>query len=193
MLACLPAFALPAWAAEFEDDPTNFHFMAVSTTGMVSGVIHNMIMGGQGEFSDSQVAGGGFFVHLDDVPPPPKPVLASGTWRARQPMGFDLVGTYGVQGSGILELGIELLRELPSPAAPTPATLRIVCNIGAAGLQTGEDEGFVLTVAGLPPFRQMVPAFGLTAFSMVALPPTTLGGGAGGAPVRAPVQIPGGR
>jgi hypothetical protein len=191
-LVSFPASALPAWA-DTGDDPTNFHFMAVSTTGMVSGVIHNIIMGGQGEFSGSQVAGGGFFIHYDDVPPVPKPVLASGTWRAREAMSFELSGTYGVQGSGILEMRIELLRQLPSPAAPMPGTLRVVCNIGAAGLQTGEDEGYVLTVAGLPPFRPMVPALGLTAFSTVALPASVLGGGAAGAAVGAPVQIPSSR
>jgi hypothetical protein len=188
-LVSFPAGALAAWADT--DDPTNFHFMAVSTAGMVGSVIHNMIMAGQGEFSGSQVAGGGFFVEYDDVPPVPKPVLTSGTWRAREVMSFDLAGTYGVQASGILQMRIELLREVPSPAAPTPATLRVVCNIGAAGLQTGEDEGYVLTVAGLPPYRPMVPALGLTAFSTVALPATSLGGGAAGGAVGAPVQIPG--
>ena len=191
-LVSLPAAVLPTWA-DTGDDPTNFHFMSVSTTGMVSGVVHNMIMAGQGEFSGSQVAGGGFYVEFDDVPPAPKPVLASGTWRAREVMSFELAGTYGVQGAGILEMRIELLRQLPSPSAPIPATLRVVCNIGAAGLRTGEDEGYVLTVAGLPPFRPMVPAFGLTAFSTVALPPTALGGGAAGGAGGAPVQIPSGR
>ena len=119
VLVSLPALALPAWA-DTGDDPTNFHFMSVSTTGPVNGVIHTQVMAGQGEFSGSQVAGGGFYVQWDDVPPAPKPVLASGTWRALEALSFDQAGTYGVQASGILDMRIELLRQLPSPAAPTP-------------------------------------------------------------------------
>src|SRR5262245_44218045 len=96
-MVAFPAGALPVWAETGgADDPTNFHFMSVSTTGMVGAVIHNMIMSGQGEFSGSQVAGGGFYVHFNDVPPAPKPLLESGTWRALGAMSFDLVGTYGV-------------------------------------------------------------------------------------------------
>ena len=30
------------------------------------------------------------------------------------------------------------------------ANLRVVCNIGAAGLNTGEEEGFVLDIPGTP-------------------------------------------
>lgn len=38
----------------------------------------------------------------------------------------------------------------------TPATVRVVCNIGAAGLSTGEEEGATLTIPGAP-FGPFVP------------------------------------
>jgi hypothetical protein len=50
------------------------------------------------------------------------------------------------------------------------ATLELICNIGAAGLSTGEEEGFILTIPGAPfgpfvPLMPAVPSSGLTIFT----------------------------
>ncbi len=45
-----------------------------------------------------------------------------------------------------------------------PATLRVVCSIGAAGFDAGELEGITLTIPGGPfgPFRPILLAPGAT-------------------------------
>jgi hypothetical protein len=49
----------------------------------------------------------------------------------------------------------------------TGATLKIVCNIGPAGLETEpfQQEGFTLTVPGQAPFSPFTPPVGLTLFT----------------------------
>ena len=61
------------------------------------------------------------------------------------------------------------------------ANLRVVCNIGAAGLNTGEEEGFVLDIPGTPftadgmfgPFEPFTPVpggptMGITVFNLLS-------------------------
>ncbi len=111
------------------------------------------------------VRGGGNFVHLDNAPPVPKPILACGLWEAREFVSWDHdVGTYCRINASILELEITLF---PDEGDPTQATLRLICNIGAAGLSTGEQEGFVLTIPDAPfgSFKPLDPPLGLTHIS----------------------------
>src|SRR2546425_688338 len=92
-------FTTPASA---HDNQTNFRFMAVSraTTGTTQ-----IIMNGNGKVTPSQVVGGGSFVHFDPAAPGvPKPILHSGTWKAKHLVSFELIGTYGSLASGILEM-----------------------------------------------------------------------------------------
>jgi hypothetical protein len=162
-LAALPALATPALA---DDGQTNFHFMTVSHAATIAGVQHFLIMAGDGHFSSSQVVGNGAFTHYNNAAPVPKPVLAFGSWKAKRFISFDLVGTYGAQASGILEMEIHLV---PKGGSVIPATLEVICNVGAAGLFTGEEEGIVLTIPGAPfgSFMPLVPALGLTTFTTV--------------------------
>lgn len=97
----------------------------------------------------------------------PRPLLSAGAWRVTPDFSFQLVGTHGVFAAGILVVQVSLLQELPSRAM-IPAELRVVCNIGIAGLFTGEAEGFVLTIPDAPfgPFRQLDPIIGITIFSV---------------------------
>ncbi len=162
-LAALPALATPALAAGH----MGFHFMSVSRAATVGGVAHALVMAGDGHFSSSQVVGGGIFNHVNDAAPGlPKPLLAFGSWKAKRLISFELVDTYGAQASGILEMEIHLV---PEGGPVTPATLEVICNIGFAGLFTGEEEGVILTIPGAPfgPFMPMVPALGLTTFTTV--------------------------
>jgi hypothetical protein len=47
------------------------------------------------------------------------------------------------------------------------AMLKIVCNLGPAGLVTSpfQQEGFTLTIPGVPPFSPFTPNLGLTLFT----------------------------
>src|SRR5262249_21767156 len=104
----LEALATPASADE--NTPVNFHFTAASRAGTVDGVAHQVIMGGDGAITASNVVGGGFFVHFNPAPPGvPKPVLSTGSWKAKSLISFNLIGTFGVQGSGVLDLVIHLV------------------------------------------------------------------------------------
>ena len=200
-LASLPkmldVLATPVWA----EGQTNFHFMALSFAGppgTPAALQHQLIMAGQGRFNParigSQVEGGGFFVHYTSPgtnPPPggtPLPVVASGSWAARLLASYKQIGTFGVQAAGVLETVADLFQEIPSKAVIRGVTLKVVCNIGAAGLVTGEREGFTLGIPGTdfgaggtpgpfvpigplppPPAPALAPGIGVTAFSIVSL------------------------
>jgi len=127
-----------------------------------------MLMNGNGKVTPSHVGGGGSFVHFDSAPsaPIPKPIIASGTWKAKRLVSFELIGTYGSVAAGIAEMEVLLVQDLPSPAV-IPATLEIICNLGIAGLLTGEEEGFILTIPDAPfgPFIPATPPNGITIFT----------------------------
>jgi len=80
------------------------------------------------------------------------------------------VGTASVLAAGILDLEVELVREVPSPAV-IPATLRINCNL--PGIPTGLAEGYWLSIPGTPfveggaggVFEPLEPNVGITIFS----------------------------
>jgi hypothetical protein len=201
-LASLPkmldVLAAPVWA----EGQTNFHFIGVGLAGAPgtpAAPQHSLIMGGQGRFNPdrigSQVEGGGVFVHFTSPganPPPggtPLPIVASGSWVPRLLVNYKQIGTYGVGAAGVLDMVIDLLREVPSKALIRGATLRVVCNIGPAGLVTGEREGFTLSIPGTefsaggtpgpfvpfgpvppPPAPAIAPGIGVTIFSIVSLP-----------------------
>jgi len=165
-LASLPALAesltIPTSAS---GRPVGFRFVSNSRTATVGGVRHLFILNGDGIVTGSQVVGGGGFDHLLDTSPVPKTILASGTWKAKSLVNFDLIGRYGAIAAGTLKMEIHLV---PNDSDVVEATLEVVCNIGAAGLSTGEEEGFVLDIPGTPfttggtfgPFRPFFPVAG---------------------------------
>lgn len=67
---------------------------------------------------------------------------------------------------------LDIQRIRPSPALIRGAVLRVVCDLGPAGLATGEIEGYTLSIPGTEfsaggtpgPFRQLSPNVGLTVF-----------------------------
>lgn len=133
-------------------------------------------MSGDGRVTPSNAVGGGSFVHFlfpGSNPPvggTPPTIVATGTWKAKRLVSFNLIGTWGVFGAGILEM---LIRLVPDGGPVTQAMLKVVCNIGAAGLSTGQEEGFELAIPGTQfaeggspgPFKSFVPALGLSVFS----------------------------
>jgi hypothetical protein len=169
----LEALATPASADG--NRPVNFHLVATSQAETVDGVAHRLFMGGDGMITQGNVVGGGYFVHFNPAAPGvPKPVLSNGSWKAKGLISFDLIGTFGVLGAGILDMVIHLV---PVGGPVVEAMLEVVCNIpGAAGLSNpGKDEGFSLSIPGtifVPggsagPFEPLIPTQGQSAFSLV--------------------------
>jgi TAT (twin-arginine translocation) pathway-exported protein len=167
-VGALGAVGIPSVAFAEGDDGDGsrktFHFAALGGGGTVDDTVHTLVLAGDGKFSDAQVEGGGVFNHVNLNPslPLPKPVLASGTWKAKRLISFDSIGSSGETLAGILKMDIDVIRLIPSPGV-FPAHLQIVCNIPFAGLFTGHPEGFTLT--GLPvSFSPLNPTIGITIF-----------------------------
>src|SRR4051812_4696643 len=164
-LAAFPALAEASWA--HGDDGgrrRRFYFQAVSGQAATLAGGESILMSGCGSFTRRSARGGGEFVHFDGTKIPSLNFINTGSWRATRFLSFEEVGTWGVAVSGILELKIRLI-PCDAPAVPD-ATLKIVCNIGPAGLENEpfQQEGFTLTVPGLAPFAPFTPPAGLTLF-----------------------------
>jgi hypothetical protein len=170
-LAAFPALAETSWAHDGNDDRgRRFYFQAVSGQAATLAGGESILMSGCGSFSPRSVRGGGEFVRFDGTKIPSPNFVNTGSWKATRFLSFVEVGTWGVGVSGILEMEIKLL---PCDGPVTRgATLKIVCNIGPAGLETEpfQQEGFTLTVPGLAPFSPFTPPVGLTFFSMPCAP-----------------------
>jgi hypothetical protein len=116
------------------------------------------------------------FTHFRAVGNPPLPLVASGTWTARLLTDYKELGTYAGLAAGTVDLVVDLQRKRPSPALIPGAVLRVFCNLGPAGLTTGEIEGYTLSIPGTDfsaggtpgPFRQIPP--GGTGLTILLLP-----------------------
>jgi hypothetical protein len=161
-LASLPVVAggltSPAWADD-EELGTWFRFAVVSTTATGSDLV---AINGAGKFGDTEIRGRGSFTHFVPTGTPPFPIEAAGYWRATRLVDFTSNGVYGTLESGILDLEATFRATIPGPAR-LPATMRVVCNVGPGGLQTGEHEGVHIHVAGFE-FEPLEPELGLTIF-----------------------------
>ncbi len=152
-LASLPAlmdmFKLPALAQA----ERGFIFHANSVAGSAGPGQHIINMGGTARFDPSKgpaspVTGGGRYFHIQAAASPPFPIVASGTWTARLLTSYRELGTYADAAAGLGDFVIDIQRLRPSPALIRGAVLHVVCNIGAAGLSTGEIEGYTLSIPG---------------------------------------------
>jgi hypothetical protein len=163
------AQAVPAPAAPAPALDTDFYFTGLSSAGRVGGVEHWIAATGNGAIGGTTADGGGAFTHYDNLGVGlPKPILASGTWRATRLVSYKQVGTYGTLAAGVADLEVVLERVEPSPGL-TRGRLRIVSNLSPAGMVNGEPSGYTLTIAGGPaPFRQL-PAAGMTVFSKIGV------------------------
>lgn len=173
--ALVDAFAQPALA----QSQRAFVFLAVSAAGTGAGQ-HLIAMGGRGVFdpargASSPVDGGGSFFHFQPAATPPFPLVGSGTWKARLLVNYRELGTYGGAAAGVGQFVVDIQRLRPSPAIFRGAILTVYCNLGPAGLQTGEVEGYTLSIPGTDfaaggapgPFRQIPPmGVGLTVFQL---------------------------
>jgi len=119
----------------------NFSFTVVSGTPGAD----RIILTGDGKFNSAQVVGNGTFVHFLAVGSPPLPIEGAGTWKARRLISFTSIGTYGPGVSGVLLMEVDLV---PNGGDVIPATMKVVCNIAAGGLNTGLPEGVILDIPG---------------------------------------------
>jgi hypothetical protein len=164
-LAAFPVLAEPSWAHNDDDRRRRFYFQAASGQAATLTGGESILMSGCGSFTHRSAGGGGEFVHFDGTKVPSPNFINTGSWRATRFLSFEEVGTWGVAVSGILELKIRLI-PCDRPAV-REATLKIVCDIGPAGLVTEpfQQEGFTLTVPGHAPFAPFTPPAGLTLFT----------------------------
>jgi len=162
-LAVFPALADAAWAHDEGDHRRRrFYFQAVSGQAATIAGGQSILMSGCGSFGRRSVRGGGEFVHFDGTRIPSSEFIATGSWKATRFLSFEQIGTWGVGVAGILEMLVKLI-PCDGPAI-RDAMLKIVCNIGPAGLVNDpfQQEGFTLTVPGLAPFSPFTPNLGLT-------------------------------
>jgi hypothetical protein len=166
-LAALPALADPAWANDERDrGRRRFYFQALSGQAATLTGGETIVMSACGSFGRRSVRGGGEFIHFDGRGPlPSRDFIATGSWSATHFLSFQEIGTWGVGVAGVLEMLIKLM----PCGGPTirGATLKIVCNLGPAGLVTSpfQQEGFFLTVPGVTTFSPFTPNLGLTLFT----------------------------
>jgi len=154
-VALLPSFLnslAPIARAASQPEPMTFHFAAVSKAPPVEGVEHRIAMSGNGLVTPGNVAAGGSFTHYDNTGlKDPKTVLQSGDWKATDLVDFNLIGTWGNGpfSAGTVEMDVNLNRQFPSELV-IPARLKVIANIGSAGLTTGKPQGFTLTIPNAP-------------------------------------------
>ena len=136
---------------------------------------HRLFMTGSGEFSLEDVKGGGSFDHRDGNSGVPQTILGTGMWEVKRVIGFTKIddpnNPFGQIIAGILDLEIRLFLD-GGPKKGVLANLKIVCNVGPAGIFTGLPEGIFLEIpdAGLS-FEPIITPdgspLGLTAFTLV--------------------------
>ena len=139
----LPLLANVA-SAEDGEGRRKFYFQALSRTGS-NPTDDAIVMSGCGRFGGGEVEGGGEFVHFElaQLATPSSAFIATGGWRAVELLDYDEVGTWGRAVVGILTVHARLK---PCERPSIPATLRIVCNLGPAGISTALAEGYTLTL-----------------------------------------------
>ncbi|MGH2694882.1 MAG: hypothetical protein ACRDJJ_08710 [Actinomycetota bacterium] len=146
----------------------HFSLVALSRTSDDEATDHVMILEGAGSFKATSGVvdrgGGGNFVHVEDFASPGSEPLASGKWNVT---GFDSYdagdppfGDYGRIRASILVVTVVLR---PDAGGSLAGTLQINCNVLFAGIDTGETEGFELSVPG---FNFDTPFAGLTHISI---------------------------
>ncbi len=163
--------ALFGTGAAFAGASNNHHvyvFVAFSQAPKTAtGVVPRIGMQGAGTFDPGAgwVKGGGNYVLFDQATSIPRKLLASGEWEATSFVSYDTkkLGSYGTIQPGILTM----LADLHGFASG--ATLELICNVGAAGLFTGEEEGWKLDDTSFGTFVPLSPILGITHLSVAGL------------------------
>jgi hypothetical protein len=162
----IPFLARPG-LAHLESDEGNqrhFRFVALSFPEGEESPTEAMVMEGTGIFGGGLSRGTGDFQHISW--PPPSTLLGHGLWRERRILSYEAgFGSLAEIEASILTLRIRMLPGEDTGVDPFPATLKIACNVGPAGINTGLPEGYFLTLPDGTTFAPAVPAIGLTHIS----------------------------
>ena len=120
-------------------------------------------MRGCGTFDETtkSVNGGGSFVFFDNAQPVPKPLILFGRWRAATFVNYNTKGlpSYGNIQPAILEILADV------EGIGSGLTMEVVCNVGPAGLATGEEEGWQLHGTPYGDFMPLGPPVGISHLS----------------------------
>lgn len=148
--------ASPVAVAGFPKGDGHQHFSLVSLSGTSAAEVGSdnvMLLEGAASFKakTGQVdrEGGGNFNHIRFTPafPAGQQLLASGTW---EPTGFvsytSTLPDYGRVRPSIVVVTVALH---PDGGGSFEGTLLVACNVGFAGLLTGQPEGFQLNLPSL--------------------------------------------
>src|SRR5205823_1145403 len=103
---------------------------------------------GEGFVAGRAAVGSGRFTLFDQLARAPKSLLSTGTWSARRLITTNFVGTFGGLVAGEIYLEVQLL--VHGERKPRLARLKIVSNLPAAGLFTGDQGGVTLAIPGTP-------------------------------------------
>jgi hypothetical protein len=147
--------ASPVAVAGYRKGDGHQHFSLVSLSGTSAAEVESdnvMLLEGAASFKakTGQVdrEGGGNFNHIRFTPafPAGQQLLASGTW---EPTGFvsytSTLPDYGRVRPSIVVVTVALH---PDGGGSFEGTLLVACNVGFAGLLTGQPEGFKLNLPG---------------------------------------------
>ncbi len=127
--------------AEADSGRTNFTFMVILNRSVPG--VDRIIFNGHGSFNNAEVEAGGSFTRFTPCGTPPCPVVASRTWKANRLVSFTSAGTFGADEAGVLVTDANLVG---SDGSVTPVTVKVVCNIAAGNLFTGQPGGVTLTL-----------------------------------------------
>ena len=120
-------------------------------------------MRGCGNFDEKArtVDGGGSHFLTDTVAPVPQPLILFGRWSAVAFVGYDTKGLppYGFIQPAILEIRADV------EGIGQDLRMEIICNVGGAGLSTGEEEGWKLFGTPYGDFAPLVPPIGISHLS----------------------------
>ena len=154
-LGALAASPVALAGARKGDGHQHFSLVSLSGTSAAEAGFDNvMLLEGLASFKakNGQVdrEGGGNFNHIRFTPafPMGQQLLASGTW---EPTGFVSYDRRGLPDYGRVRPSVIVVTVVLNPDAggSLEGTLLVACNVGFAGLLTGEPEGFKLNLPGL--------------------------------------------
>lgn len=154
-LVLLPLSVFQAGCSSGKADPTdppdagrtNFTFMVILNRSVTGA--DQILFNGHASFNRDEVEGGGSFTRFTPCTPTPpatscvSPIVAFGTWKAKRLLSFTSFGTFGADEAGILETDADLVF---ADGSVTPVMVKVVCNIAAGNLQTGQPGGVTLTL-----------------------------------------------
>jgi hypothetical protein len=147
--------ASPVALAGFRKGDGHQHFSLVALSGTSAaetGEDHVLVLEGAGSFKvkNGQVdrEGGGNFVHVRFEPafPQGQQLVASGKWEVTGFVSYTGgLPDYGRVRPSILVVTVVLH---PDAGGSFEGTLQVICNVGFAGISTGQPEGFRLNLPG---------------------------------------------